>query len=106
MPERTPSLTSRASASSSAGPVSPIDQPQTYMSYDPRESVARSQAFHLPPPSGLWRKVSSGPETLPSIRMHAGGVKRSESEVGSPRHDLNGLDMLLDAGRRVETRME
>jgi hypothetical protein len=105
MPERTPSLTSRASASSSAGPISPSEPPHSYLAYDPRATPGEP-AHYLPPPSSMWRTSSSTSESLPSIKLSGKYRRKAGSETMSPRSEQNGLEMLLDAGRRVETRAD
>lgn len=143
IPERTPSLASRGSASSSsstAGPTSPVLAASYATPYDreadyyrsKRASVGADASYHLPPPTNLWRRHNSplddgAPRPVrveatqrayipaPLRKGALEGAGRSERERErereqrsvSPRSEATGIDMLLDAGRRVsETRQE
>jgi len=118
--ERTPSLggSSRASASSSTGPVSP-----TYMAPPPvpaqlASEKARGGYFTLPPPQSMLRSRSGSrspplghrdvyPQMrigerelrMPAPRSGSTSPKSTGSEGRAP-----GLDMLLDAGMERERR--
>jgi hypothetical protein len=124
LPERTPSLTSRGSTTSSSGPVSPglaASYSNVYdREYDPRResddekprAYMRSapRPFHLPPPRNLWRRHDSpsddGPVSmdakkpfLPSMTVRRDDHYHRRSI--SPRGEAPGIDLLIDAGRRA-----
>lgn len=130
LPERTPSLTSRGSTTSSSGPLSPgLAASYTTVygreyehgrrgSDDEKARVHRTSGmpagarpFHLPPPRNLWRRHGSPSEdeSVPVVDNKKPYIPSMASRKGdayarrsiSPRGDASGIDMLLDAGRRA-----
>lgn len=121
LPERTPSLgsSSRASASSSSGPISP-----TYVAPALPAQLASEKKpsyFTLPPPQSMLRTGSRSRSPSPPIPYHARSralapVKIGERDIryGAPENmspssvtsdgRAPGLDMLLDAGMERERR--
>ncbi|KAK1926042.1 hypothetical protein DB88DRAFT_480494 [Papiliotrema laurentii] len=126
MPERTPSLgsSSRASASSTSGPVSP-----SYMAPPPmpaqlaseKNAIKSSGYFTLPPPQSMLRNRSRSrtppldhrhphhARTLPPVRLEERDSRYMPRGSSSPKSVNSdgrapGLDMLLDAGMERERR--